>query len=235
MIFRLSPPRCSRRRRTCGHSVFNGNFSDHSRITMAALAKTSSMPRVSKSWKVSTRYKSPWNTLPPTPYSCRSVKVGLVTSSSSAARRPATMPFVSVVFLVPNSPLSKTSTGGWSVSARARPQATVCSAECVITSSATRLQLLEQFPARIGYGVRDFAGKNAGFVGLRTDQLRGAPVQIRAECDDAVQICGSELRDQRREQARQHITGAAFGQSGVAGGVHEDIAIWRGNHGVKAF
>jgi hypothetical protein len=49
VIRRVSPPRCSSRTLSCGQTVFRGNFSDHSRITIAGLANTSSKPNVSKS------------------------------------------------------------------------------------------------------------------------------------------------------------------------------------------
>src|SRR5260370_36227534 len=91
------------------------------------------------------------------------------------------MPFVSVVFPPPSSPESSTSTGAFSVSAKPRPHATVSSAERVITSSATRLQLLKQFPARRGHGSRHFSHQHAPFVAPGAHQLPRAPVEISSQ------------------------------------------------------
>src|SRR5450432_1551186 len=48
-ILRESPPACSNRNLTDGQGDSNGNFSDHSKITTAGAANTSSSPKVSKS------------------------------------------------------------------------------------------------------------------------------------------------------------------------------------------
>src|SRR6267154_612634 len=67
-------------------------------------------------------------------YSCTSVKVGLVTSSSSAASNPAAIPLTSVVFPAPRLPRSRTNLGGDRSSVRVRPKAIVSSAEWVVIS-----------------------------------------------------------------------------------------------------
>src|SRR5208283_404949 len=121
---------------------------------------------------------SPWNTRFPLPYSCKRVNVGLVTSSSGAAFSPATMPLVRVVLPLPSSPESSTSTGARRRAANSRPQAMVSSAEWVITSSATLLQLLEEFAPGKGDGVGHFTGQNAGGVALLREKLRGQAVEI---------------------------------------------------------
>src|SRR5439155_1325654 len=142
---------------------------------------------------------------PPVPYSCSSVNVGLVTSSSAAACKPATIPLVNVVFPLPSSPDSSTSTVDASVSANVRPQAMVSSADCVITSSVTRLQLLHQFPARCRHRSCYFACQNAGFVALRAHQFGRSPVQIRSQRHHPVQIPRAKLGDQSREQSRKYV------------------------------
>src|SRR5579863_3593433 len=67
-------------------------------------------------------------------YSCTSVKVGLVTSSSAAASKAAAIPLTSVVLPAPRSPRSSTSLGGASKSASVRPKAIVSSADLVMIS-----------------------------------------------------------------------------------------------------
>src|ERR1700687_4076686 len=97
--------------------------------------------------------------------------MGLVTSSSFAAPSPATMPLVSVVFPVPRSPLSRTSTGGFRRLANSRAQRVVSSAEWVMTSSVTPLQLLKELAARSGNGCGHIGGQQAGLVGCRGGQF----------------------------------------------------------------
>src|SRR5260370_35128104 len=105
------------------------------------------------------------------------------------------MPFVSVVFPPPSSPESSTSTGAFSVSAKPRPHATVSSAERVITSSATRLHLLKQFPARRGHGSRHFSPQPAPFVALAAPQLRRPPVESSAQPPHPPQIPRANRRN----------------------------------------
>src|SRR5258708_23746952 len=116
------------------------------------------------------------------------------------------MPFVSVLFPLPSSPESSTSTGAFSVSANARPQATVSSAECVIASSATRLQLLQQFPPCHGHRARHFPRQHALFVALRAHQLCRASVQISSHPHHPVHIPLAKPRNPRRHQSPPHRT-----------------------------
>ncbi len=69
--------------------------------------------------------------MPPSrpPYSCTSVKDGLVTSSSRAAPSPSTIPLTKVVLPLPNSPSSNTKQGGINAFANSRPKAMVSSGE----------------------------------------------------------------------------------------------------------
>src|SRR5215470_9711405 len=218
---RDSPPKCSNWTRNCGQGVFSGNLSLHSRMRMAGWANTSSRPRVSKSWKFSRRYRSPWNTRWPVPYSCKRVNVGLVTSSSLAAWRPATMPLVKVVLPVPSSPLSRTRRGGSSLSPRRRPHPMVSSAEWVTTSSATLLQLLQQPAARIGDHLRHFAGQYPRWFARFAEQIGREPVEINAQGHDAEQIARTKLADERAKQTREDVARPAFRQCRAPGRVHE--------------
>src|SRR4051812_10291083 len=83
-------------------------------------------------------------------YSWMRVKVGLVTSSGSAASRACAMPFTSVVLPVPSSPRSNRSCGGLSRAASLRPTSTVSAPLRVVNSctwrSATGASLLILLP-----------------------------------------------------------------------------------------
>src|SRR5260370_5282136 len=100
------------------------------------------------------------------------VKVGLVTSSSFAASRPATMPLVKVVLPLPRSPVSSTTTGGFRRLANSLPQSVVSSADRVMTSSLTPLQLPEELAPRTGNGGGNLAGHEAGLLGSFLSQVR---------------------------------------------------------------
>src|ERR1700720_4782490 len=125
------------------------------------------------------------------------------------------MPLVSVVLPVPRSPVSRTSTGGFSRLANSRPQRVVSSAECVMTSSITPLQLLEKFMARSGDGCGNIGGQQAGLVGYRGGQFGRFAMEVDAQGERASPIVCFELGGQRGEQSGQDIAGAAFGEAGV--------------------
>src|SRR5271169_252606 len=131
------------------------------------------------------RYRSPWKTFSLVPYSWTRVYVGLVTSSSSATCRPATMPLVSVVLPLPNSPVSRINTGACNFFASFRPQAIVSSAEYVITSSVTPLQLLQQFAPCEGNRLCHFARQNPGSIRLFAQQISGSPMHANSQGYDA--------------------------------------------------
>ncbi len=75
-----------------------------------------------------------WLALARPSYSCSSVKVGLVTSSGSAASRASAMPFTSVVLPVPRSPVKSRSCGGARSAASFRPTAIVSASLRVVNS-----------------------------------------------------------------------------------------------------
>src|SRR5208283_10692 len=132
------------------------------------------------------------------------------------------MPLVSVVLPLPSSPESSTSTGARSRAANRRPQAMVSSAECVMTSSGTLLQLLEQLAPRKREGMGHFAGQNAGGVALLREKLRSQTVQIDAQSEHAQEFTSAKLRNPGGQQPRQHIPGPPLGQPGIPRGVDED-------------
>src|SRR3990167_8610272 len=149
------------------------------------------------------------------------VKVGLVTSSSGAAPRPATRPLASVVFPAPSSPKSRTKTGGVSSSASCAPNAIVSSGEWVTTLWASMSSLCARTPAlrdrgsdgervttvRLRISSRLTAELTAGFVaviarrspqgfGQSREQVRGKQGQLppageRGIAGRAVPIHGS--------------------------------------------
>src|SRR5712664_3965057 len=145
------------------------------------------------------------------------------------------MPLVSVVFPLPRSPVSSTSTGGRRRLANSLPHWVVSSAECVMTSSLTRLDLLKELVARVGNGGGNFRGEQAGLVGIFRREFGGSAVQVDAERQDARPVIGFELRGERGKHSRQDVTGAAFCQAGIAGGVDENLAIGSSDDGVRAF
>src|SRR5260370_17890742 len=95
------------------------------------------------------------------------------------------MPLVSVVFPLPRSPVSSTSMGGFRRLANSLPHWVVSSAECVMISSLTRLQLLKQSVARVGNGGGNFRGEQAGLVGIFRREFGGFAVQLDSERRDA--------------------------------------------------
>src|ERR1700680_638677 len=104
------------------------------------------------------------------------------------------MPLVRVVLPEPRSPVRRTRTGGRSRLANSLPHCVVSSAECVMTSSLTRLQLLKELVARVGNGGGDFGGEQAGLVGIFRGGLGGFAVQVDAESKNARPVVGLELR-----------------------------------------
>src|ERR1700737_436134 len=145
------------------------------------------------------------------------------------------MPLVSVVFPLPRSPVRSTSMGGCRRLANSLPHCVVSSAECVMTSSVTRLQLLKELVARVGNGGGDFRGEQAGLVGILCGEFGSFAVQVDAEGEDARPMIGFELRGERGEYSRQDVAGAALCEAGIAGGVDENWAVRRGDDGVRAF
>src|SRR4029077_1744829 len=127
------------------------------------------------------------------------------------------MPLVSVVLPVPKSPVRRTSTGGWRRLANSLPQRVVSSAECVITSSVTRLQLLEEEAAGMGNGGGDCRGERAGLVGIFTGEFGSFAVQIDAQGEDASPVIGLELRGERGEHSGQDVPGTTFCEARIAG------------------
>src|SRR6266478_10229361 len=115
------------------------------------------------------------------------------------------MPLVSVVFPLPRSPVSSTSTGGRRRLANSLPHFVVSSAECVMISSFTRLQLLQELMARVRNGGGDFGGEQARFVSAFCGEFGGFAVQVHAECENARPVGGLELRGKGGEHARQDI------------------------------
>src|SRR5882757_2949094 len=136
---------------------------------------------------------------------CTSVNVGLVTSSSAAAPSPATIPLVSVVFPLPSSPVSSSSDGASRRFANSLPHAMVCSADRVMTSSPTPLQLPQKFPPCHRYRASHVAGHDPGQIGTRRRNLGGRPMQIHAERQNLQPIAGLELPGHRRQHSGQHV------------------------------
>src|ERR1700739_3085452 len=113
------------------------------------------------------------------------------------------MPLVSVVFPLPRSPVSSTSTGGCKRLANSLPHCVVSSADCVMTSSLTRLQLLKQLVARVGNGGGNFRGEQTGLVRIFCGEFGGFAVQVDAEREDARPVIGLELCGERGEHSGQ--------------------------------
>src|ERR1700687_1583335 len=145
------------------------------------------------------------------------------------------MPLVSVVFPLPRSPVSNTRMGGWRRFANSLPHCVVSSAECVMISSFTRLQLLQELMARTGNGGSYFSGEQAGLISIFYNEFGGFTMQVDAECEDSRPVGGFELRGKGRENSRQDIPGAPFCQAGVAGRVEEDLTVGGSDDGVRAF
>src|SRR6476646_1318081 len=104
------------------------------------------------------------------------------------------MPLVKVVFPLPSSPVSKTRTGAVSRFANSRPQFVVSSAECVMISSATELNLpKEGFPG-VRNELSNFMRENAGRISLQAQHLRRDSVQINAQRQHAHPVLGAKLR-----------------------------------------
>src|SRR5207245_9006911 len=72
---------------------------------------------------------------------------------------PLTIPLASVVFPVPSSPDNRTRTGGFKRAANSLPHRMVSSAECVMNTSATLLQLPHKSQPRSRKRVCHFARK----------------------------------------------------------------------------
>src|SRR6266849_9225598 len=145
------------------------------------------------------------------------------------------MPLVSVVFPLPSSPVSRTRMGGFRRLANSLPHSLVSSAECVIISSATPLQLLQQVAARAGDSGGDFRRQKAGLVGISHGYFGGFAVQVDAERENTSPIVGLELRSQRSEQSGQDVAGATFCQAGITRSVDEGCSVGGGDDGVRSF
>src|ERR1700716_2945035 len=126
------------------------------------------------------------------------------------------MPLVSVVFPVPNSPVSKTSTGAVRRFENSLPQLVVSSGECVMISSGTLAQLLEEFQPSVGHGVRNLTGEEAGQISSARCQLRRQAVKIDPEAQHARSVVRAELRSERREDSGEDIARSALPQAGIA-------------------
>src|SRR5580698_100476 len=178
------------------------------------------------------------------PYTCTSVNVGLVTSSSSAAPNPATIPFVSVVFPLPKSPVSNTSSGAFSPRANSLPHAIVSSADRVTTlfasfaippriCSATPLQLPQKFQPRLRHCPRHFARHYPRQIRPPRRPFRRRPMQIHAQRQRPQPIVRLELPRHRRQHARQNIPRPALRQSRIPRRVHQKPSIRRRHNRVR--
>src|SRR5260370_39442921 len=105
------------------------------------------------------------------------VKVWQVRVSTAARPSPAPMPLVSVVFPLSSSHASNTTTGGRRRFANSLPHRVVSSAECVMISSLTRLQLLKELMARVGHSGGNFRGEQTGFIGIFCREFGGFSMQ----------------------------------------------------------
>src|SRR5260370_36712712 len=74
------------------------------------------------------------------------------------------MPLVKVVLPLPRSPVSSTNTGGFRRLAISLPQSVVSSADRVMASSLTPLQLPEELAPRTGNGGGNLARHEAGLL-----------------------------------------------------------------------
>src|SRR5258706_6530663 len=104
------------------------------------------------------------------------------------------MPLVSVVLPEPRSPVKRTSTGGRRRLANSLPHCVVSSAECVMTASLTRLQLLKELVAGVGNGGGNFGGEQSGLVGSFRCELGGLALQGDGQRENARSIIGLQLR-----------------------------------------
>src|ERR1700704_2367367 len=81
----------------------------------------------------------------------------------------------------------------------------------------------------MGYGIRDFAGEEAGQIRAARCQLRGQTVKIDAEAQHARSVVRAKLRNKRREDPGKDITRAALRQAGIAGRIDKSLPV-RGSH-----
>src|ERR1700730_9903901 len=124
---------------------------------------------------------------------CTSVNVGLVTSSSAAAPSPATIPLVSVVFPLPSSPASSNNDGASRRFANSLPHPIVSSADRVITSSPTPLQLPQKFQPAHHYRATHVSCHDPRQIRTRPRTLVSLPMQIAAQRQNLQPIAGLEL------------------------------------------
>src|SRR5258708_31430218 len=120
------------------------------------------------------------------------------------------MPLVSVVFPLPRSPASNTTTGGRRRFGNSLPDRVVSSAECVMISSLTRLQLLKELMARVGHSGGNFRGEQTGFIGIFCREFGGFSMQVDAKGEDAHPVPSFELRVETADHSRHDSPRAPF-------------------------
>src|SRR5262252_6369153 len=150
-------------------------------------------------------------------YSLTSTNVGLV--ARTLAPRPRTSPCTKQVLPAPSSPVSATTAPGPSVAPRRSPAASVAAALALTISTAVPTEPHEGLGNRFDHVARDqrlLAHPLGGDVA-------GAAVQIdaREHRGGGVEPAGQE----RAEDAREHVAGAAAGHARVARRIHEDAPV----------
>src|SRR5580765_7751523 len=143
------------------------------------------------------------------------------------------MPLVRVVLPEPRSPVSRTSTGAWSLLENSLPHCVVSSAECVMTSSLTGLQLLKKLMARVRDRGSNFCGEQARLVSILRGELGSFAVQVDTKSKHARPVFSLKLRGQRCKNPRQNVAGPALCESWIAGGIDENLPIGAGDDGVR--
>src|SRR5689334_12198591 len=138
------------------------------------------------------------------------VKVGLATSSGSAAPRPCTMPFARVVFPAPRLPINNTTARAGSWPASRSPSAMV-SASDPVRYRGTRLQGPRQVPQNVR---RD----EALLADLARADFGREPSEVHRRRNRLVGPVG-ELGEQPGDHAGQDVARTAGTKRGRAGGI----------------
>ena len=161
--------------------------------------------------------------------------MGLVTSSSFAAPRPLTIPFVSVVFPAPRSPESKISAGGLICAPISRPRSMVSSEECV-TSSRLSHGPHSAIKLLIGAGTNRIRSRRhqRRLARIRIRHVARKPVQIDAEAQHASPLPHAVLRREAREDSGEDVPRAAGAHARISGGIDPRLAVRRGDDGLMA-